>query len=163
MELCVMFAIVKKAILTGIAALAFGGALATIPAPAEAQVYYRGWGGGYPAYGYGHPWGYGRPWGYGYGYRPAYGYAPAYRYGYYGRPYYGYGYGYPYYRRRHNYGGAVAAGLVGGLALGALAAQAARPAYVYPVRTRYRDCSIERRRVVTRGGRVVVRRVRTCY
>jgi hypothetical protein len=163
MELCVMFAIVKKAILTGIAVLAFGGALATIPAPVEAQVYYRGWGGGYPAYGYGHPWGYGRPWGY--GYRPAYGYgyAPAYRYGYYGRPYYGYGYGYPYYRRRHNYGGAVAAGLVGGLALGALAAQAARPAYVYPVRTRYRDCSIERRRVVTRGGRVVVRRVRTCY
>src|SRR5215213_2771471 len=103
MELCVMFAIVKKAILPGIAVLAFGGALATIPAPVEAQVYYRGWGGGYPAYGYGHPWGYGRPWGYGY--------RPAYRYGYYGRPYYGY----PYYRRRHNYGGAVAAGLVGGL------------------------------------------------
>ena len=62
-----------------------------------------------------------------------------------------------------DYGGAVAAGLIGGLALGALAAHAARPAYAYPARTRYRDCFVERRRVVTRGGRVVVRRVRSCY
>ncbi|WP_147706906.1 hypothetical protein [Microvirga massiliensis] len=146
-----MFTIMRKAVLPAIAALAFSGTVASLPAPAEAQVYYRGYGGGYgwhrPVYGYGGP----------YGYR----YAPAYRNGYYGRPYYGYGY--PYYHHRRSNGGAVAAGLIGGLALGALAAQAARPAYAYPVRTRYRDCFVERRRVVTRGGRVVVRRVRTCY
>src|SRR5687767_8120483 len=43
------------------------------------------------------------------------GFAPYARYGYYRRP---------------NYGGAVAAGVVGGLALGALAAS--RPVYAYP-------------------------------
>ena len=74
---------------------------------------------------------------------------------------YGYGYGYrPYYG-----GGAVAAGLVGGLALGALAA---RPAYGYgygayaPVEYGG-ECFIERRRTVDPWGRVIVRRVRTCY
>jgi hypothetical protein len=155
-----MFAMMRKAALPAIVALAVGGAVASLPAPAEAQVYYRGWGGGYPHYA--------RPFGAyrgGYWHRPVYGYgyrhAPAYRWGYYGRPYYGYGY--PYYHRRRSNGGAVAAGFIGGLALGALAAQAARPAYAYPVRTRYRNCFVERRRVVTRGGRVVVRRVRTCY
>jgi hypothetical protein len=159
-----MFAVMRKAVLPAIAALAFSGTVASLPAPAEAQVYYRGWGGGYPGYAGGYGWHrpayhWNRPV---YGYEGPYGYryAPAYRYGYYGRPYYGYGY--PYYRRRSN-GGAVAAGLVGGLALGALAAQAARPAYAYPVRTHYRNCFVERRRVVTRSGRVVVRRVRSCY
>ena len=81
-------------------------------------------------------------------------------------PRYGYGYGYrPYYG-----GGAVAAGLVGGLALGALAA---RPAYAYPyygggyAPVGYYggggECFIERRRTVDPWGRVIVRRVRTCY
>jgi hypothetical protein len=86
-------------------------------------------------------WGWGRGYGYGHGYRPYYG------------------------------GGAVAAGLVGGLALGALAA---RPAYGYapvgyyggyaPVGYGYGgECFIERRRTVDPWGRVIVRRVRTCY
>jgi hypothetical protein len=73
----------------------------------------------------------------------------------------GYGYGYrPYYG-----GGAVAAGVVGGLALGALAT---RPAYGYgygayaPVEYGG-ECFIERRRTVDPWGRVIVRRVRTCY
>ena len=77
-------------------------------------------------------------------------YGPAYGYGY--RPvYYGPRYGY-----RHR-GGAVAAGIVGGLALGALAASAAaRPTYVYG------ECWTERRRVVNAWGDVYVRRVRVC-
>lgn len=155
-----------------IAALALGGAVTVQPEPAAAQVYqgipvydggrlryrpgpridgpyaraYRGFYGpryrGYrPAY-------YGRRY---YGYRPAY----------YGRRYYGYPY--RYYRRSSN-GGAVAAGLVGGLALGAIASAASnpyyyRPAYYRPART----CFTERRRIVNRYGRVVVRRVQTCY
>jgi len=73
--------------------------------------------------------------------------------------------------RRHrggwDRGGAVAAGLIGGLALGAIASAAAnpyygpayyRPAYYAPPR-----CVFERRRVVNPYGRVVVRRIRTCY
>ncbi|WP_246776693.1 hypothetical protein [Microvirga sp. VF16] len=130
------------------------GAVAFQTAPAEAQ---RGWGryeGDYYA-----------P----HGLRQRY-YAPRYyggaRYGYYGRRgYYGgrYGYGYPYgYYRRPNYGGAVAAGVIGGLALGAIASAAANPyygpAYYAPPR-----CAFERRRVVNPYGRVVVRRIRTCY
>jgi len=48
--------------------------------------------------------------------------------------YYGGGWGnYPYaYRRSGPRGGAVAAGLIGGLVLGGLAAAAATPAYAYP-------------------------------
>lgn len=78
-------------------------------------------------------------------------------------PRYGYGYGYrPYYG-----GGAVAAGLVGGLALGALAT---RP-YGYPYYGAYApagyygggECFIERRRTIDPWGRVIIRRVRTCY
>jgi hypothetical protein len=110
---------------------------------------YGGWGGGWRGGYYGPRYGYGG-WG---GYRRAY-WGP--RYGYYG------GY-YPYYRRYDN-GGAVAAGLIGGLALGAIASAAAnpyyyRPAYYDPART----CFMERRRIVNRYGRVVVRRVQTCY
>jgi hypothetical protein len=88
---------------------------------------------------------------------------------YYGRRYYG---GYPAYGYRRGYGyyngGAVAAGLVGGLALGAIAGAASnpyyygpgyyRPAYYAPGR-----CVVERRRVVNRYGRVVFQRIRTCY
>lgn len=113
--------------------------------------YGGGWGRGYYAPRYGGGWG---------GYRPAY-YGPGYGYGYYGG-------GYPYYRRYDN-GGAVAAGLIGGLALGAIAGAATnpyyypsgyyRPAYYEPART----CVMERRRIVNRYGRVVVRRVQTCY
>jgi hypothetical protein len=56
------------------------------------------------------------------------------RYGVYGwRGGDGWGGGYGWGWRRPNYGGAVAAGLVGGLALGALAASAySYPAYAYP-------------------------------
>ena len=57
-------------------------------------------------------------------------------------------------RHRHR-GGAVAAGVIGGLALGALAAGAARPAYG--------DCYIERRRFVDEWGRTFIRRERVCY
>jgi len=47
---------------------------------------------------------------------------------------YGGGWGYPYYgyRRSGGYGGAVAAGLIGGLVLGGIAAAASTPAYAYP-------------------------------
>lgn len=111
------------------------------------------------------------------GYRgPVYG--PRWRSGYYGHGYYGRGYypyrryyggyyPYGYYRRGYYDGGAVAAGLFGGLALGAIASAVNQPYYYpgyrqayYPA---YNRCFFERRRVVARNGRVVVRRVRTCY
>lgn len=76
-------------------------------------------------------------------------------------------------RGGYGWGGpAVAAGVVGGLALGALAA---RPYYYgapygyyggyAPVGYGYGggECFIERRRTVDPWGRVIVRRVRTCY
>ncbi|WP_445502752.1 hypothetical protein [Microvirga sp. G4-2] len=96
-----------------------------------------------------------------YGYRHAY--YPR-RYGYYG-PRYGY-YRYPYrhYYRRGYGGGAVVAGLIGGLTLGALAnpyygygPAYYRPAYYGP------RCVIERRRVINRYGHYVRRRVEVCY
>jgi hypothetical protein len=98
--------------------------------------------------------------------RRAYGYRPA----YYGRRYYG-GYPYGYYRRGYGYnGGAVAAGVIGGLALGAIASAASNPyyygygpGYYRPAYYAPRSCVVERRRVVDRYGRVVVQRVRTCY
>jgi hypothetical protein len=178
------------------AALALGGTVVLQPAPASAQVttaprvFYRGVpvggvGVARPAFGvrpvargfYGP--GYGGGWRGGY-YGPRYGggwrggyYGPRYgggwRGGYYG-PRYGWGYPYRYgYYRGYDGGGAVAAGLIGGLALGAIASAAAnpyyypspyyRPAYYEPSRT----CFTERRRIVNRYGRVVVRRVQTCY
>ena len=88
--------------------------------------------------------------------------------------YRGYGYGYSgrvYHRDRPNYGGAVAAGVIGGLALGALAATAARPAYGYgapaygyaePSYGYGPECFVERRRRVNRFGEVVVRDVEVC-
>jgi hypothetical protein len=79
-------------------------------------------------------------------------YGPGYRYGYYG------GY-WPGYRYRPYNGGAVAAGLVGGLALGALAATAAQPYYAAPA---YGRCWIERRRVADAWGNLYVRPVRVC-
>ncbi|BBF91679.1 hypothetical protein [Blastochloris tepida] len=101
-----------------------GGASVATSVPAEAQYY------GPRHYGPRH-----------YGPRPGPYYGP--------RPYYGRGY----YRGWDN-GGAVAAGVLGGLALGALAAQ---PRGVYVA-----ECWIEQRRVVTRSGRVVWRDVEVC-
>lgn len=80
----------------------------------------------------------------------------------YGRAYHGPAYGYRPYRR--NYGGAVAAGVVGGLALGALAASSARPAYAAPTYV-YEDAPVCRTivdRRVNGWGEVVVRRTRVC-
>lgn len=94
------------------------------------------------------------------GYRGAYYggagyYRPYYRPAYYGRPYY---------RPRYG-GGAVAAGLVGGLALGALAASSAyaapypvaAPAYGYGP-----SCTITKTRYVDDWGRVVIRKTKVC-
>lgn len=72
-----------------------------------------------------------------------------------------------YWRHRHHHGGAVAAGVIGGLALGALAASAARPAYAAPVYGAYEpvyapECYTVKRRVVDGWGNVYVRRVRYC-
>ena len=164
------------------AALALGGAMVLQPETATAQQGYhlyrngvRVTGPAYVPYRQGFRAGYGGPrygFGGGYGYRPAY-YGPRYGYGYGYRPaYYGsryYGGYYPYrsYRRGYN-GGAVAAGLIGGLALGAIAGAVTNPyyyggyyspAYYTPART----CYVERRRVVNRYGRVGIRRVQTCY
>lgn len=156
-----------RSISIGLAGLVASVAVSASAVPAQAQGFYpggpyRGWGG--PAYGY-------RPayrWGYGPAYRPAYG---PYGYGYGPRPYwrgyrpayygYGYGYGNPYgYYGSYDNGGAVVAGLIGGLALGAIAnaPRAYRPAAYQPVGR----CWYQPRRVVNRNGAVVVRQVRTC-
>lgn len=82
-----------------------------------------------------------------------------------------------YYHRRGN-GGAVAAGVIGGIAAGALIAGAARPAYGYSnsyyaaPAPRYRSyepvyydapvCHVERRKVWIDDYRYTVRRVRVC-
>jgi len=155
----------KKLLIAGVAALTVSGTTVA-PTSADAQVYFgRGghWGGS-PYYGRAWGgrgyWGGYRPAGYWGGYRP-YGYWGGYRpVGYY--PRYGYGYGYPYYYRRRSNAGAVAAGLVGGLALGAIAANAARPAYYYPSTTVAASCWFERRRAFDRFGRRVITRVQVC-
>ncbi|HEY8564329.1 MAG TPA: hypothetical protein VIL65_02430 [Beijerinckiaceae bacterium] len=152
----------KKALVGGLAALTLGGAMIASSAPAQAQ-FYGGYGhgfrhGGYYGGGFARPvgfhGGYGRPVGF-YGHRYA---RPV---GFYGPR--AYGYGPRYYRRGYN-GGAVAAGLVGGLALGALATNAYRPAYYggygVPVAS---ECVVQRRRVVDDFGRVFVQRERVCY
>lgn len=181
----------RKLLLAGVAALTMGGATLTATS-AEAQIYYppgAGWGatpyqGG--AWGaqrlgaYGGAWRGQRVGGYYGGHRGYYGghrvggYYGGYRPGFYGgyRPVGYYGgyrsvgyyprYGYPYYRQRRSNAGAVAAGLIGGLALGAIVANAARPAYYYPATTVATSCWIERRRMYTRRGRVVIRQVQVC-
>ena len=139
----------KKLLLEGVAALTIGGATLATATPSEAQIYYpTGWGGS--PHWRGH-WGGSPHWRGHWGgwHRPV---------GFYPRHYYGYPYGY--YRRRSN-GGAVAAGLIGGFALGALAASAARPAYYYPA-TYGTTCWIERRRAYDRWGRLVIQRVEVC-
>ncbi|WP_198411759.1 hypothetical protein [Microvirga flavescens] len=104
---------------------------------------------------YGRPYRWGGYYGRYYGYRPYYAYRYRYPYAYsYGYPYYGY-YGYPY-DYYYDDSGAIAAGLIGGLALGAIAS-ANHPAYYYPY-----GCHYERLRVVNAYHHVVVRRVRVC-
>jgi len=126
------------------------GAMTVQPAPAEAQ-----WRGRYVHEGDTYaPHAYRRG-----AYGPGYGYYGR-RGGYYGAgsygPRYRHGYPYGYYRRPYYNGGAVAAGVIGGLALGAIASAAANPYYGH-------RCVYEPRRVVNAYGRVVVRRIRTCY
>src|SRR5687768_8125662 len=103
------------------------------------------------AWGHGHGWhgGYGHGWGYrphhvyrvssgyyggyrGYSYPAYYGGYSGYGYPAYGGYYPGHYYGGPvYYRRRSNSGAALAAGLIGGIALGAILANASRPHRAY--------------------------------
>src|SRR3954447_13640608 len=88
---------IKAVTVAGLAALTLGGGMLAAAAPAEA-----------------------RPWGYRVGFqRGAFHGGPGFYRPYYRPAFYGGYYRRPYYRP---YGGAVAAGLVGGLALGALAA-----------------------------------------
>jgi hypothetical protein len=97
-----------------------------------------GWGygsyGGYPAYG-----GY-----YGGGYPAYYGAYP----GYYGYP------GYYYHRRRSSAGAALAVGLIGGMALGAILARSSARGYS--------RCYVVPRRVATASGGTYIRRIRSC-
>jgi hypothetical protein len=107
--------------------------------------------GAYPGH-YG-SWGHSRSFAYRYG---------GWRYGGYGyRGYYpasyGYGYdpGYYYYRRRRsNAGAALAAGLIGGIALGAILANSSARADP--------RCPIVHRRIVSPSGRASIRHVRAC-
>ncbi len=92
------------------------------------------------------------------------------------RGYYGPRYGYRGYRGYRNNGGAVAAGLIGGLALGAIAANSYNynygyapvsydyaPSYGYaPVSYGYGGCTIERRVRINRFGERVIRDVEVC-
>jgi hypothetical protein len=57
-------------------------------------------------------------------------------------------------------GGAVAAGVIGGLAVGAIVGSQINRDEGY--RTRYRDCHIERQEVTDRYGNYRIRRVRVC-
>lgn len=171
----------KMALIGGLAALGLSvTALPMTSTSAEAQVSYGHYGGGYGR-GF-HGGGYSRGFhggGYGRGH-----YGGGYGRGFYGHPYRG-GYRGAYYGGRHAYGyrrgwrgdtgAAVAAGLIGGLALGAIASAPyyGHPAPVYghrPVyyggaryKRHYRDCFVERRVRYNRYGERIIRRVRVCY
>jgi hypothetical protein len=169
-------------------ALVLGGALLAWTAPADAGARTGTWRNGMVA----------GPMGVGYygGYRPAFGgFRPAYH-GYrgapigvayrpYPRPAYGgfhggyrrpafYGgyrpaYGYGYRHRRRDSGAALAAGLVGGLALGALATAPYRYSYAAPYGGYYGAsyyggpvCHTVRRRAVDAWGRLVITHRRIC-
>ena len=140
-------------------ALALGGACLAWSEPASAGASTGTWRNGMVA----GPLGVGY-YGYRGGFRP--GYHGGFRSAYYG----GYNpYPRPYYRRRDN-GAAVAAGLIGGLALGALATAPYR--YSYPASygggyygASYYDqptCYSVRRRYIDAWGRLVVRRTDVC-
>ena len=174
-------------------ALVLGGALLASTAPADAGARTGTWRNGmvagasspeaYSSWRGGFRGGYGgapigiayRPRGFYGGYRPSYygGYRPSYGYGY-RRAFYGgygpaYGYGYrPYYRRR-NSGAALAAGLIGGVALGSLATAPYR--YSYPATyggyygaSYYGGpvCHTVRRRAVDAWGRLIITRRQIC-
>lgn len=152
--------------LAGLAALALGSAgviAGATPASAQFGHGHRGFG-GHGFHG-GHGFG---------GHRGFYGGHGGF-YG--GHRFYGGGHGfYPgYYGHRHGYygygGGAVAAGLIGGLALGALAASPAYyggygygygyPGY-YGAGYGYGGCYLVRRRVIDPYGTVYIRRIQVC-
>jgi hypothetical protein len=155
--------ILKSALIGAAAVATLGAGLTTTSTPAQAQnVIFKGGHGGFVG---GHRGFVGHR---GYvGHRGFVGHR-----GYYG-PRYGYGYGYRPYR---NNGGAVAAGLIGGLALGAIASNSYNygyapvgygyaPSYGYgyaPVSYGYGGCTIERRVRVNRFGERVIRDVQVC-
>ena len=118
------------------AALVVGASLVATTLPAEA-----GWRHGYGGYG-------------GYGGYPAYGGG----YGYRQSAYPAYGYGYK--RHRNNNAGlAIAAGVIGALALGAIASQShAAPAYGYGAPGR-----VETRKVYDAWGYPHWQQVQACY
>ena len=98
-------------------------------------------------------------------------YGTPYRGGYRGAYRGGGGYAYRggprYYGRGYNRGGAVAAGVAGGLALGALGAAAAAPYYgsypAYGVAPAYGgDCYWTEQQAYDAWGRIVVQRVQVC-
>ena len=129
----------KTLTMAGVAALTLGGGMLAATAPAEARPWRYHRGGFYGGPGFYRP-----------HYRPAF-------YGYHGyrRPYYG--------------GGAVAAGLIGGLALGSIAAASsayASPYYVaapaYPAYGYGPTCTVTRTKFVDDWGRVVVRKTKVC-
>lgn len=68
----------------------------------------------------------------------------------------------------HAENGQIAAGVVGGLAVGAIVGSQMnrndgyRDGYAYRERVRYRECRVERRDFEDRYGRIHVRRVRVC-
>jgi hypothetical protein len=129
-------------------------ALATAPTVAEAGMRTGTWRNGMVAGPHGLAWGghhhvHGHHFGH---YRPVH--------AYYGHPGYSYGYGYypgyyhrPYYHRRSGSGAAFAAGLIGGLALGAILANAARATP---------RCYVASRQFVSASGKPFVRHVRRC-
>ena len=59
-------------------------------------------------------------------------------------------------------GGRIAAGVIGGLAVGAIVGSQVNRNDGYRHRSRYRECRIERRDWEDRRGRLHVRRVRVC-
>lgn len=167
--------ILKTALIGATAAAAIGAGVITTSAPASAQIVvsgpvYRGGGGfvgGYRGGFGGYRGGYvASPRYYGGGYRNyGYGYGGGYR----AVGYRNYGYGYGYRPRYRNNGGAIAAGLIGGLALGAIASNSYNygyaPSYGYgyaPVSYGYGGCTIERRVRINRFGERVIRDVQVC-
>jgi hypothetical protein len=94
------------------------------------------------------------------GWRPHHGYYGHYKPAYYGYgghhpAYYGHGYhhGYPVYRKRRSNKGAIAAALIGGIALGAILAGTQRS---------YGRSCVVNQRAYSSYGRPYVRRVRVC-
>ena len=110
-------------------------ASASMVAPTAAQAGWR-YHHGYHGYGYHKPVYYG-----GYGHHPGY-------------HAYGHPYGYPVYKKRRSNRGAIAAALIGGIALGAILAASTQRSYA-------RSC-VAHRQAYTRHGRPYLQRVRVC-